>query len=1237
MADNHSGDVLGKMPGNTQQTSSTTSTSSSGVGPDIDLLKSIDATLKTILKEGPSWSQSDAQNMMPGRRYAQYNSRTGYSNDEKWGANRRQKGYKSDGTQFKGVLDEFEDGLRDALMEGLFGTDLKGSIQRVLNEFETKFDVSLTDVPKALGKDIGKILLDSFKGSKFGEAATDKASKMKNTAADYMKAKAIKGFEDLDKSNKGTTNYKKMFEDALKASQSSAKDKQQFKGSTAASTKSRVDSVATDDTYSLLSSIAANVEIIAQSAHHELANSIGAQKRDKEDLERQGKQFIDDITDLELPDVSKVSDILKNTAAAEIGGRIPDGVDDAIKAAAGSAGLDATVQGIKNMGMSMADDLMAAVAKAAPGLASLGPLAIPLAAGIALVTIGLVKQLGPAIEGTKELFDEMKTSANRYQNSRDRNLELAQKRIEDDIHAMVEAPFKILEEAANEWYQVWDSQLRTINGTQGYNKADFQNLMGAYADRLREEGMTRVVSSADITSNLANVLKSGLSGQVAEEFAYIATKLNAAIPTQDFFNYAETYASLAANAIKNGKSEAEAIAYANEQMELFASNVLYASRQLAGGFSTGLRDAQNIFESSVEIATASKTGLPSEISGVLTSVAAIVGSIAPDLSTSLVDAVVNAAVGGNSSEIVALRSLAGINASNTEFIRALASNPKEVFEELFNNLARLQNMSPDAYMEVAEGVSEIFGLQKEALQRVDFQYLATAISKMNVNNASLDENMKLLVSGQTTTNAEQLKMQQINEYMLEEGLAYVIDNQVAQMIQQHMWEEQMKRELMEADYAVHLTGDGLKFLEGIRHTVDNIVNFLNPFSFAKKIVNLSATAVETQAQKADIRQLLELGKVGNGNTKSLYQLTTTNADLHVTPDIIELMGGISAYQTVSNGLGLFNALTNYSGRAGISDQVGSYITSAIQHALTSSSANNIKNSKYDWATVGKSTYAVVSKIPMSSALATNVSTFPSSIETATTSASNAKANRRFQDFINTMDKFVEDNKSYDDWKATAYKFGIKDFDTALENYGRSEAELMSHFSDREAQKASEYNHSRDLVEDQFWQEGITFWTVTHPEWEALMEELENTQITNQLTQIGLMNQYYPLITQKQDRQIELMEISNAKLNDFFNKHKQFYDAWVEYYVNHTAYSTATLSAYDVAGIRNAEKKESGDAVLALAKALTSNAVDLKDPVVQTNVLLSQILIVAEAIMQQNNNVGGVLPTALASLGLGVIE
>ena len=98
------------------------------------------------------------------------------------------------------------------------------------------------------------------------------------------------------------------------------------------------------------------------------------------------------------------------------------------------------------------------------------------------------------------------------------------------------------------------------------------------------------------------------------------------------------------------------------------------------------------------------------------------------------------------------------------------------------------------------------------------------------------------------------------------------------------------------------------------------------------------------------------------------------------------------------------------------------------------------------------------------------------------------------------------------------------------------------------------------------------------------------------------------------------------------------DTIIDRFVKYTTYSEETKYAYTaIDSIKSKEKKkESGDAVLALAKALTTNTTELKDPAVQTNVLLSQILIVLEAIMQAENTSGGAtLATTLSALGLGL--
>lgn len=665
--------------------------------------------------------------------------------------------------------------------------------------------------------------------------------------------------------------------------------------------------------------------------------------------------------------------------------------------------------------------------------------------------------------------------------------------------------------------------------------------MGAFADRLREESLTDVISAADISDNLAKVLEPGLSGTVAEEFAYLATKLNAAIPTQDFFGYASTYSSIAANAIRNGKSQNEAIALANAQLELFASNVLYAGRELAGGFTTGLKDAQSIFEQSVQIAQTAKTDSANEIAGVMTAVSAITGAIAPDLATSMTDAIYKAAVGGNSSEIVALRSLAGINASNTEFLKQLSDNPKKVFVDLFTELSKRQNMSPDAYMEVAEGLSEIFGVSIDAFARVDFAYLAQAIESMNTSNDSLSDNLELLASGETTTNDEMLKMQQINKYMLDEGLSYVLDNQAARAIQEHMWEEQISRELMEATYGVELQGATLEFLEGIRQTVDNILGFLNPFKLLGKLANLGASIADAHALKADIAGLLEAGKVGTGKAESKYQLTTRNENLKLTDSIVNMLGGSSLYDVTSGLRKTYNVIANpftYSSR--FSDNIGSYISAGVS---TIGSSTFTGDSAYNWNTIDKSIANQIATTPqripsgtsVASASVAQLSMLNSSSESATEKAQQ-QANDKVKTALDSMTDFVQNDTehtmTYDDWKELAankyfkgdvFKSSIEKFDDALEGAGMSEEAVKGQFDMLQTQIAAQEKLEREKREERFWENNTKLLTTT-TDW---------------------------------------LESINTHTENLFKKFEDYYSEWTKYFIDHKVYNSAfTHKDYD---------------------------------------------------------------------------
>lgn len=1114
----HSSDILGEQF--RTQNNSDGNLSSSANKSEIDLLRSIDKSIKDLMKNSTNMSQSNASSHAKNIKDDVKNSKNIFGTKN----------------SIKGAINQFTDSFKREMFEAVVGSEFKSKIQSVMNKFAEDVGVNIEDVPKALGKQLANTAINKFKETKAGYQISHKFNTLKQKGTDSIKKNYINGRDSyLRNQTISSSSIKK----------------------------------------------SSNVADIMSSATQESA----------------GVKNIDSTVKL-----------ANGLTTAESG---------LTALGTGAAGAEASLAGIA---------------------AASGPLIIGVIAVSAAFAI-----LAPAIDGTVKFIKKMSEVADRSEKSREERIKNAQTRLEADIKTMVEAPFDILKEAAEELYHTWDNNLRVINGTQGYNKDDLQTLIGNFSQRLRNENLTKVVSASSITDNLAKVLESGLSGSVAEEFAYLATKLNAAIPTQDFFSYAGTYSSLAANQIRLGKSQSEAIEYANAQLEGFASNILYASREISGGFTTGLKNAENLFTQSVQIAQASKTGDPTQISSVLTAVSAITGAIAPDLAQSMTDAIYKAATGGNSSEIVALRSLAGINASNTEFLKQLANDPQKVFSNLFSELAKRQNMSQDAYMEVAEGLSSIFGVSADAFARVDFQYLSQAISSMNSNNSALLDNMDLLKSGETTTNAEQLKMQQINEYMLEEGLSYVLDNQAARSIQENMWAEQRANKLMEATYGVELKGTALEFLEGIRKTIDNIITFLNPIGFLGKIgsglSNLIGSINESNAQDADLKQLLELGKVGKGNAESLYQLTTRGQDLDITKELVTLMGGRSEYASASakriSDLNSWNQFVRNRNILGsqdiinIADSLMYHTNSNKKWADSNTLGFNFSkvSSLYNWGTVGKSSAGFNSKQLGNEVLGVSLLQAEQAAK-SNQSSINKAVNSNIQKFLGTMQTFLEENTgddvSYNDWIKTASRFQIADFSEALKDTGLTEESIKGQFESFQTEAGIKVKQDREKREEQFWIDNIAQLTTAN----TWLESMYNKQIEF----------YEDFLVYHQDF------LDYGGKGGKFESHQKAFAAycnsWTDYYVKHTAYRNSV--GYDSSSwnkVKSAENAKSRDAVYALAEALTKNNVELLDPTVQTNVLLAEILQIVNAIMQQGNSSsnGMSLPQSIAGLALGAVN
>lgn len=1116
-------------------------------------------------------------------------------------------------------IDEIEKGFRDEMLKAITGGDFKQNINKALNDFAQNMGFSINELPSKLGKELGK------------------------QAAQSPLGKEITG----------------RVREALVGKDGKS------------------------------------------GALNKIGDGLG--KIGNDELKNVFKQFVGDAFNTGASGASAAADAIGGVTEAST---IAEG---------GMATLGATSEATAT--------IVASEGTAVAGMATAIGTALPPIL-IALAAIAVAAEVaGPALEGLAEVAKALGKAAFKSDTDRAKRREAAEERLKKDIDYMVKQPFEILSEAAQKWYDTWDSNLNLIGQTQGYDKESVYNLYSSYAERLREEGLSSVISSTSVIDGLKQVLSTGLSGKAAEEFAYVATKLNNAIPNQDFFQYAGTYAQIASDAISKGASQSEAIALANQQLEAFANNVLYASRELAGGFSTGLSNASHLFEDAVKIAQTARTDNATAISGTLASVSAVIGAVAPDLASGLVDNIVKAAIGGNSDSIVALRSLAGINAGNTEFLRAFAEDPQAVFANLFNKLAELQTMSNDNFMEVAEGLSSVFGVDMAALARVDFNYLANAISEMNINSEALENNLELLASGQTTTTAEQAKMAEINQMILDDGLGIVLDNEAARMVQQHMWDEQMAVQMQSATYAVDIKGAMLKLIEGISQTVTNIIRFLNPIGTINEALENIAESADTMttqrdaleailtngAIKVDADQMRNLTNYSGSRVLDIFNEginASNSADLTSARLLRMLFGDAVAdsvisttasdawriTRTLSPALALNAATTDIFGNASeIGDLVGGTLGSLSTYNGGSYGNSGIE-SAYAWNTVGKSSARFLSAMSksatsyvgssvaaeiMEQATKDNVDKFKTLLGTignANLASINLGPDENGKYSIGAGVQW-DSKKTYDEWVKESFGEDKDAYLEAIEAYGTSEEAIKGQFQAYQAKAQAQVSEARAQAESDFYAdarnainemrkywgyesnaEGIYKATIWDPFMEfwgtgggTYKEQFWNPFFADDMKfDQGILTIFNEMVNQR-DNWIGqpstegtvrgLLSTINSTLISFNNSFNDWADAWTDFYIRHTTYSERTTSA-DWSAMEQMEAAASQDTALALANSLEaiSNIEDLKDPTVQSNVLLAKIVVILEAIMQQNNSTGGLsLPDSLSALGLGLVN
>lgn len=1107
---------------------------------------------------------------------------------------------------FKDAIDGFEEELCEYLGIPYIGDDVGGAIKNQLDgwakNLSDALNVPVEDLSKTVAKDVTKAYLDK----------NPKLATMSKKITDWYKG----GFDSA------RDQAKKAWDDAVSGMETE-EFQESFKWDNIFNTKSSSSHTPKEQESSARTPKEQAEEDLA--AEKQEAENKSSRKRQKGKRQKGKLQRFDSGRDRERVDSSGERErVDSGGSVSDIASNLRDKALDDVKDAAVDAAKDGAAKALKT------GDVSALISglKGATGAIKVAAPQLIVATTVLTALDAITDEFGVFVKRFSAGFERAKKTYNRWDESRKKQFEEQDKRLQADIRTYIETPFKILEDAANKVYSVWDSALQTINGTQGYDKAGLQDLMTAYASRLRSEGLSDVVGTTDVTTMLESILNQGLSGKVAEEFAYQATVLRKAIPTEDFTSYAQAYASLASSYMALGNSQQDALKYANSQLQLFASNILTASREVSGGFTSSLTGVSGLFNDIVKIAQTGKSTDTSGISSALSIVQAVAGQVSSDVGTSLVNKIVDAAVGGNDSNLVALRSLAGTGASNTAFLQALVRNPNHVLANLFSGLESMFDKSTDNYMEVAYSLSDTFDISADALARIDWAKLVSELRSNTSSNANLEKNMKLLASGETTTSAESQRLAQINQYMIDQGLSYVLDNEAARQIQQHMWDQEIAAQLQETTYAVDFAGGAREMKESVISLLGNIVKILTAG------VSVPATYLtnsdEYLALKEDLKNMIQAGKVGNGNETAYKKLTTYKytdlAKLGEEPNLMQYWGKDSLY-------------------------FGTKATDNIALSLTKAITSSAPDSKYSWGQTGKSALQAISSYKAAPYDLPGIQSFGQSTEMESQSAT------KMSDWVDAMKSYISEGKTYQDWYNSASDYGFSDIDSTLSDLGYSQQDLQNMYLDASTDYAVQQEVARRAQESQFYSDAIGWIESTYPTDRENWNLKYDTNVASWFTTFTeQMSSWQTLYTDTMTAFTEHLDMNFKSWTELYTEytdetHKfqksqinqfdesfinDFLYEWKDYYIgNHTHYRESTSFDSAIHTI-NSEKSQTGEAVLALAQSLTKDYKDLADPAVQTNVLLGQVVILLQSILTaQTSGSGLTLPTALSALGLNI--
>ena len=215
-----------------------------------------------------------------------------------------------------------------------------------------------------------------------------------------------------------------------------------------------------------------------------------------------------------------------------------------------------------------------------------------------------------------------------------------------------------------------------------------------------------------------------------------------------------------------------------------------------------------------------------------------------------------------------------------------------------------------------------------------------------------------------------------------------------------------------------------------------------------------------------------------------------------------------------------------------------------------------------------------------------------------------------------IEGFVKDGKGFNEWAATAARFGIRDLNAAMDEAGYARKDIEAYFEQKQTEQGKDEARQEKIDQQDHRDKSRMFYI---------------DQLARMDTSIETLNVTNALLTSILEGQTDFYQGRFASWNVTWNS---FLDRWTRYFIENQYYNSRT--GLDYAAIKAQEHQESKGAIYALAEAFNNGVSDLSDPTVQTNALLSKILLVVSSIMQQNAAKGGsALTDTLSALAMGL--